>query len=59
METDPKVKLIRDQIREGLIERIPRLMEELDKLSPDEYVKYYFMIADTVEKRNDQKTNLK
>ena len=52
METDSNIKLYRDQIRKGLIERIPRLLEELDKLPPNEFVKYYFMITDIVERRN-------
>lgn len=51
MDTDPKIKIIRDKLREGLIERIPHLLECLDKLPPDEYVKYYFMITEMVERR--------
>lgn len=51
--TDPKIKLIRDKLREGLIKRIPYLLECLDKLPPDEYVKYYFMLTDIVEARNN------
>jgi len=52
MEVDPKAKQIRDKIREMLLERIPQLMEHLDKLPPEEYVKFYFMIAEIVERRN-------
>jgi hypothetical protein len=48
---DPKVKQIRDKLRDALIERIPQLIEHLDKLPPEEYVKYYFMIAEVVESR--------
>lgn len=48
---DPKVKQIRDKIRDALIERIPQLIEHLDSLSNEEYVKYYFMIAEVVESR--------
>lgn len=51
METDNTINELRQGIRQMLIDLIPKLMENLDKLPPDEYVKYYFTITDVVERR--------